>query len=192
MRIVNTLVLSTLWLTLAACNGDGKSPGNGNGKADSTCYAVSDCGDGLVCLAYGSSPGVCTPTCELNADACSANATCGGAGLVVDVCEPDDKRTKDGEVPSEDEVPRLPCDTDAECADVASDAICMNYRGHKDCTIPCEVESNCDLPSLGGITMDFLTCAEDESDPSRSGCVPDEACFANPMNCISFDFDPGF
>lgn len=187
MRNVVRNMIFGLSLAISGCGTDGG--GDDDGQEDSGCDVAADCGDGLVCLAYGSGPGTCVPTCEASASDCSAEATCGGSGLVVDVCEPNDARTPEGEVPAEEERPRLPCATDAECDAITGGSICVEWKGVKDCTIPCASEQACDLPSVGGITMDFLTCTPDEADTSRSGCVPDEACFANPMACVAF---PGF
>lgn len=63
--------------------------------------------------------------------------------------------------PEPEEEPRIPCMTDAECDALTAGAICVEWKGARDCTIPCTMETVCDLPAAGGIVFDFLTCLED-------------------------------
>lgn len=182
-----------LVLAFTACTGGSSStPAAANSVSEgNSCTSTNECRDGLACLAYGERDGTCVPECTASADDCGAEASCGGVGaLNVEVCQDDDDATPSDEVPAEEDRPRIPCTTDAECAEYGSDAICAEWMGIRDCTIACTTEATCDVPSVGGISVDLMTCIPDEADPSRSGCLPDEACFASPFNCI--DGFPGF
>ncbi|MEZ4240870.1 MAG: hypothetical protein R3F59_32880 [Myxococcota bacterium] len=101
------------------------------------------------------------------------------------MCQPDDERPADGEVPAEEERPRITCRTDADCAPYGADAVCAEWRGLRDCTLRCDVEDDCTPPTVVGVTVDFLTCIPDEGAPQRDACLPDEQCFADPMACIT-------
>ena len=123
-----------------------------------------------------------SPFCSASADACGAEATCGGVGMLsVDVCQ----EAPEEEAPTEEERPRIPCATDADCAEYGDLAVCAEWKGLWDCTIRCDVERDCAPPALGGVTFDFLACAEDEGDGSRTVCLPDEDCYAEPLSCMS-------
>lgn len=185
----NTSALALCLLaSLTACGGsdsDGDSGENDNSAA-MDCNVSSDCDDGFVCLEIAGSRG-CAPTCEGQADECGASGSCGGVGVTtVDVCQEKEATEPTAENPPEpEEQPRLPCETDADCSDIQAGLICVEFQGQKDCTIPCGVESDCDLPSAQGIEIDLLACEADEADASRTGCVPDLACFDNPASCIT-------
>lgn len=80
--------------------------------------------------------------------------------------------------------PRLPCKTDDNCQGAL---ICAEMMGHRDCTLPCTTEAQCDAPEVMGVKMDFLSCQVDEGDRKRKACLPKKACMANPMQCMSMD-----
>ncbi|MEZ4430196.1 MAG: hypothetical protein R3A51_21150 [Nannocystaceae bacterium] len=197
MKLLNLplLLLSLLAAPAAllpAC-GDGDATtdhGDGGDGADGDgCMFSSDCADALVCITVGDLGGVCTPQCSASADECGATASCSGVGaLSVNVCQDDPDPQSP---PKPEEQPKLPCMTDADCSELASGAICVEWKGERDCTIPCAAESDCDLPSAGGISVDFLACTADEADDARMGCVPDEACFADVLSCIGGVDIPG-
>ena len=169
-----------VWVGCAGEAGGDRGRGEDEGGA---CASNADCPEDTVCLAYGSEPGGCAPTCSASADACGAEATCGGVGLLsVDVCqEPADEEAP----PDEEERPRIPCATDADCGEYGDLAVCAEWKGLRDCTIRCDAERDCDPPALGGVSFDFLACSEDEGDASRTVCLPDEDCYADPMSCVS-------
>ena len=168
--------IAMLYVTVLGCGGEnGESGGVGQ-----NCETVTDCTGETVCVAIGSGESVCQLECSASADACGASGSCRGVGsLAVDVCvdEPD------GETPDPEEQPRIPCSTDAECEELSPGAICATFQGARDCTIPCEAESDCELPALGGSAPDFFTCAADEGDASRDACLPDLACLDDPLAC---------
>jgi hypothetical protein len=177
------------WVVVGAgCAGEG---GGGKGKGDDpSCNGNSDCPDGMACLSYGSGPGACAAECSASVDECGANASCSGVGsLSIEVCQQDEDLPEEGEAPSEDERPRIACQTDEDCAEYGSRAVCAEWQGLKDCTVLCEAEEDCTPPSMGGMTFDFMACLEDEGDRSRRACLPDEACFADPFSCMQM---PGF
>ena len=49
----------------------------------SVCSNAADCADGLACFDNGSGPATCAMICCPGDDACGADATCGGSGLLV-------------------------------------------------------------------------------------------------------------
>ena len=166
--------------SLVACGGSSSAP---------SCTTLSDCAAGTVCVSGGAAGSVCLPDCSLSASECSASATCTGVGSTsVSICEePEEEETSSGEqsTPDPEEEPRIPCKSDDECNALQAGLICAQFKGTKDCTIPCSQESDCDMPSVGGMTVDFMTCIADEANTSRTACLPDEACFTNPMDCIT-------
>lgn len=172
-------------LALTACGGGlANAPDNSVPPGDD-CLTSAQCQDGLVCLAYGSQTGTCVAECTASADACGAEATCSGVGAAsIDVCQDNDDITEPGQVPTEEERPRVACASDAECGELAPGTICVEWEGFAECTLPCSSEPECDTPAVGGFSADLLTCLPDEADPSRSGCVPDKACFADPLSCV--------
>ena len=171
-----------------ACGDDGDT-GSGSETAgesdtsDGACVSTEDCSAGNVCVAYGPAGGACTPQCSATVDECGGEASCAGVGATsINVCQEPQAE------PKPEEEPRIPCTSDAECEALESGLICVEFKGESDCTLPCSQESECDVPSVGGITSDFLTCLDDEGDPSRKGCVPDEACFMDPLSCTDLPF----
>ena len=191
--IYRTFYLFLAALLFTACGSDGSSDGGGAAPAQA-CSGQSDCPENYVCLTVAGES-YCQPNCTGSADACGARATCGSVGaLSIDVCQPEDDDSDNsggggmasGEnAPKPDEQPKLPCATDADCEQFEAGAICAEFEGQRDCTIPCEQESDCDMPSIGGFSVDFLTCLPDEGDNSRSACVPDAACFSDPLSCVT-------
>ena len=188
-----------------SCSEDESNTQNGNDPTPpQSCSGQSDCSDGYACVSVAG-VSYCQLTCSLSSDACGASASCGSVGATsVSVCQPEEESTDSNSgnasteesAPQPDKQPKLPCSTDADCAQFDESAICAEFQGTKDCTIPCTEERECDVPAIGGFSVDFLTCLPDESDQSRSACLPDEACFSNPLNCVTLpnanDFGDGF
>lgn len=173
-------VLSMALSPFAACSGDG--------TLNQSCETVSDCEGGTTCVRQGGAS-ACALTCTADVTACSAESEClGVASLNINVCaEP----TPEGETPQPEDQPKVVCTTDADCDAVFSGAVCGTFKGQRDCTIPCTQESDCDGPRVGGVSLDFLTCGADDTAPARDVCLPDEACFNDPLSCISgLDFGP--
>jgi hypothetical protein len=197
MRFFGVMVMvAGASLALASgCGGDDGGPngpdaggGTGTGTTGgpgSPCATAADCGENTICVSFGVGPGACTIECTANGDECSASGGCEGVGtLSVSVCndEPSDPNAP----PNPQAAPMLKCETDADCEELQAGTICAQWKGSKECTIPCSAETDCDTPSFEGVSVDFLACLEDEADSSRMACVPDEACFANPIDCIDF------
>lgn len=169
-----------LWACDSESSEGSSSASSGKGAS---CSTSSDCPDSQLCLET-SLGRYCTLNCSVSASECSGSAGCEGVGAIeVSVCNPDP--VTEDETPDAESQPSLPCQTDAECAAKVSSTICAEWQGERDCTIGCTQESECTPPSVAGVTMDFLTCATDEGDTSRTACLPDPACFTNPMSCIS-------
>ena len=154
-----------------------------------SCETLADCAAGTVCVNSGGAGSFCLPDCSISASECSASATCTGVGSTsVSICEEPKEETSSGgeqSAPEPEEEPRIPCKTDAECDALQSGLICAQFQGQRDCTIPCSQESDCDMPAVGGMSIDFMTCIADEGDSSRNACLPDVACFNNPMDCVT-------
>ena len=148
------------------------------------CSGQSDCGAESACVSANATT-VCQLNCSLDANLCGAEASCTGVGastMSVNVCQP---APEPEEEPVPEEQPSLPCSIDEDCQKFSSIAICAQYDGVRDCTIPCAQESDCDMPTVMGVNVDFMTCIPDEGDTTRMACLPDEACFADPMSCMS-------
>lgn len=156
------------------------------------CEAASECkGDVCVSLIDGNNPPIyCTQTCDNSQ--CPQGFVCDEqlfslVGLSFCRFAPKDQTPGEDPAPPE-EPPTLPCKTDKDC-DMGQ--VCASYGGERACSLPCSQESDCTPPSVGGITMDLLTCAKD--DDQRDVCLPDPACFPNPTTCIDgFPGIPGF
>ena len=175
---------ASLFAAAAGCASDGGTSGSGSGTRAEGCATGGEaCGDGFVCLRSGDES-ACAATCTGSADACGASASCAGVGVAsIDVCqEPAAAEPEANEEPAEP--PRVTCSTDADCEALAPGSVCGEWMGERDCTIPCAGESQCDLPSIGGIDADFLTCAEDQGSPGRDVCLPDPRCASNPSACV--------
>ena len=195
-----TMVLFVTCLAGIGCNG-GEDSGDIN---DTPCSGQSDCADGTACVRSGS-VSACQIECSADINACGASGTCSGVGSMgVNVCQPEPE-SDDGSSsssssssgssgggntaqPDPEEQPALPCSSDAECAKLEAGSICALFKGSRDCTIPCTQESQCDIPAMMGYSVDFFTCIADEGDTSRDACLPDEACFSNPMSCMNYSF----
>lgn len=80
--------------------------------------------------------------------------------------------------------PRLPCKTDDNCQGAL---ICAQMMGHKDCTLPCATNRQCEMPEMMGVKMDFMSCQLDEGNRGRKACLPKRKCLANPASCMSMD-----
>ena len=185
MKLNSRLFLPLAFISIIALVGCGVDEDD---SASKSCESTSECGDGTVCVAKGSGAGTCTLTCSGSLDECSATASCGGVGtLSVSVCQEDPEK---GETPAAQEQPRIPCKTDADCGGLHTGAICAEWQGERDCTIGCAVEEDCSIPEIGGMSVDFMTCIPDERpDQSRTACLPDQECFANPMLCVDMGED---
>jgi hypothetical protein len=172
---------------VVGCGGAG-APGEG-GEGD-RCAALADCGDELVCLAIGDEAPTCALTCSASADACGASAACAGVGaLEIDVCQPPESVADEEGAPAEEDRPSLPCRDDTECDALYPGAVCGTWRGARECTLPCADDAVCNPPEVMGVVTTFLECGLDEG-ADRDICVPNEACFADPLGCISFPGAP--
>lgn len=84
-----------------------------------------------------------------------------------------------------EEPPRLPCTKDGDCR---KGEVCAEFQGEKSCTIPCDVNKDCEI-SAGGMTIKFMECGTDES-KDRQVCLPNPDCFtgsiADFQSCYSF------
>lgn len=180
--------LGALTLSLTACGGgdDGASddPDDGDLKAtgEGPCDSPSQCeGDACVALLDGDNPpNYCTEPCS---GTCPDGFYCDGDTFALvgfSFC-------RYGDTPSEDppeEAPRRPCRADGECE---AGEICATWDGERSCTLPCGEESDCTPPPAGGFTFDYLTCGPDETaGQDRDACVPDPACFEDPLACTTF------
>lgn len=175
-----------LGLIFTGCDADVSGAADGTRKAGQSCARNAQCEAGTVCLAYGDlSDGFCALDCSVSASECRGSAQCAGVGGIgIDVCQEPEKVPEANEAPAEDERPRLPCSTDADCASLDANAICAEWKGAKDCTLQCNTDDVCNPPAIAGITTTFMTCIPDEGDASRNACLPNEACFSQPMSCI--------
>ncbi|MFN3200554.1 MAG: hypothetical protein ACE366_19300 [Bradymonadia bacterium] len=191
---LTALAMSALMITLIGCDdGDGDSGDTGGGAASGeysgdtaqACTTTADCEDGAVCVRLGDRT-TCHLDCSVEGNECSGSAGCEGVGTVsVDICQPPAEAPSEENPPAPEEEPRLPCQTDAECQVLDPTAICAQWRGARDCTIPCTMDSQCNPPSVGGISVSLLECATDEGDESRTACLPNAACIDDPQDCFS-------
>ena len=117
-------------------------------------------------------------------DECGASGQCAGVGVLeVNICQPEPDPMNP---PKAEEQPKIPCREDADCSNIHPEAICAQWRGARDCTLPCMDERVCDPPAIGGVTVDFVNCQDDErADQMRTACLPREECFNDPFSCIS-------
>lgn len=171
--LIGTLALSFSMITLAGCSADA--------AGGAGCATTSECGGSAVCLVVGGA-GTCAPTCSASASSCSGTAECSGVGVTsIDVCQ----QPQDPSMPgSPVDQPKVVCTTDAECNALQAGTICASFRGVRDCTIPCTVETQCDVPSVGGVSIDFYACGQDEAQTTRQACLPDPACIDAPASCV--------
>ena len=192
-QLLKAFCLSSILFLAVGCGGsDDESDGNGGAAPAQACSGQSDCPEEHACVTIAGES-FCQPTCNISADVCGSNASCGGVGVMsINVCTPaeeapaaSEEETTEEAAPAPEEQPSLPCGSDADCAEFDANAICAQFEGVKDCTIPCAEEADCDMPAIGGFSVDFLTCLPDEADSSRSACLPDAACFADPMSCVT-------
>lgn len=181
----------TVGLAFVGCGSDsgggGDSSGGdgaGGGAGGGACSSTGDCTGGTVCVVVAGNSGTCMPQCSGSANDCGVSSVCSGIGAVsVNICQAPPTAN---DPPKAEEEPRIPCVSDAECEALQAGTICAEFGGHKDCTIPCSVESDCDTPGLAGVSVDILTCIPDEAMTSRNACLPDEACFTNILSCMTF------
>lgn len=80
--------------------------------------------------------------------------------------------------------PRLPCKVDDHCQGAL---VCAQMMGHKDCTLPCKRNAQCEAPEIMGMKLDFLSCQLDEGNRARKACLPKRKCLSNPASCMSID-----
>jgi hypothetical protein len=186
LRQLNALLLAIGFgaLMLAGCGGESDT---GSGQA---CSLSSDCPSGELCLRVGDAA-ACAINCSVNADACGGSAGCEGVGqLSVNVCQ--EKKTETtGEPESPKEAPYIPCGSDKECSALEAGAVCAQWRGSRDCTITCTTSDACNPPAAGGVKTEFFACQPDESNTSRTVCLPREECFNDPTSCITYPMGPG-
>lgn len=167
---------------LAAC---GSSEDSSEAVA---CETSSECGS-AVCVRVGDAA-ACAPKCSVSANECSGGASCQGLGSVeVNVCAP---APKDPAQPTVEEQPRVSCKTDTDCSSLDSRAVCAEWNGLRDCTIPCTANDQCNPPSLDGMTkVEFYSCQPDQGQTTRTVCLPREECLTNPTNCITVNIPEG-
>ena len=116
-------------------------------------------------------------------------ADCEGGGIID---APDygtcDEACTDGEVCREGSCCAI-CKDDDDCED---GTVCATYMGERECTLECNIESDCTF-QVGPITADFSTCGADETPgASRDVCLPDPACYTgDPLACFT-GFPGGF
>lgn len=191
-RLLTLITIGSM--ALFGCGGDDSDGGSGSGSNNgqpagsvSGCMTASDCPEAHACIQIGNGPAGCVPTCSAMVDACGGSAQCAGVGaLDVNICQEEKPEPDPEDPPTPEEEPRIPCREDAECSELHPDAICAEWRGQRDCTIPCMNEEVCDPPAIAGITVDFMDCQDDQrSDKTRTACLPREECFNNPLDCIS-------
>jgi hypothetical protein len=179
--------LAALLLAIAACAGGDDGGDDDNRKlatGDGPCEAASQCrGDVCVALVDGNNPpNYCTQQCG-NGGSCPSGFWCDDQTFAIVGLE----FCRFGNTPTEEppaEPPRLPCRDDSDCE---GDEVCATFEGEPGCTLPCNAESECTPPSVGGFVVDFLTCGADQTPgASRQVCLPDPACYLNPTSCIRF------
>lgn len=177
-RMAVAVTLFTAIVAAGAC----ASGGTGSGE---DCAVSTDCALGEVCVRVGSAS-QCTTNCTASADECGGEASCEGVGSVgVNVCQEKKPEPSADNPPDPKEEPYLPCTSDAECGELASGAVCAEWKGSRDCTITCGQDSECNPPAVGGIGTSFFGCKPDESNTARTVCLPREECFDDPLSCIS-------
>ncbi len=160
----------------AAQNPNGKATGQG------PCDTSAECA-GDVCVAVidtGHPPVYCSQSCATAG--CPSGFFCDSqtfALIGLRYCRFGE--TQPSAPPAEP--PRLPCKIDADCD---NGQVCAESGGVRDCTLPCANEEQCTPPATGGFVFDFLTCKKD--DKARSVCLPDAACYSNPLNCTKSPF----
>lgn len=167
-------------------NNNNNNP-NPQGKATGAgpCEEASECkGDVCVALIDGNNPPVyCTQECT--AGSCPSGFFCDADTFAIvgrTFCRFGAEPAQGEEPAPPEEPPRLPCKQDSECE---SGEVCGTYMGERGCTIACAKEADCDIPSVGGITVDFLECAADSTaGKTRDVCLPRAECYANPQSCI--------
>lgn len=162
-------------IVFAACAGSGTG-------SNAPCTVSTDCSGGEVCVRVGSES-ACTIDCTVSVDACGGEASCEGVGKVgVSVCA---EKKADETQPDPKEEPFLPCTSDAECSKLASGAVCAQWMNLKDCSVTCSTDAECNPPAVGGVSTAFFGCKPDESNTSRTVCLPREECFNDPTSCIT-------
>jgi hypothetical protein len=160
-------------------NPQGKATGQG------PCAEGDECrGDVCVAIIDGNNPpNYCTQTCT--AGSCPSGFFCDAdtfALVGLSFCRFGGDPPQGEPAPAPEEPPRRPCKDDSGCD---SGEICATYEGERGCTIACTQESQCDIPSVGGITVDFLECAPDPTPgQTRDACLPRAECYTNPQSCI--------
>ncbi len=192
--LAHRALLSMFVLGAVACGDSaGENSQNADGGSANTdlkatgegpCESPSEC-EGGVCVALidgNHPPEYCTQECG----SCPGGFYCDSDTLALvglTFCRFGD--TPNTPPPPPKEPPRLPCKSDAECG---NGLVCATYMGKSDCTLPCTSEDACAV-SLGGVTIDLDTCAQDQTPGmDRLVCLPDPACFPDPTSCISLPF----
>ncbi len=153
-----------------------------------SCETANDCAGNEVCVGLDGAA-TCHIQCSANANECGGSASCQGIGGVsLDVCkEKKDEPSGSGGGDSTAEQPQedwLRCTADADCAAYDPSAVCGKWRGFSYCTVACQGDNDCNPPSVGGVTTNFIACTADEGNAARTICVPRESCFDDPTSCI--------
>lgn len=166
-------------------NTNGSNNVNASGKAtgEGPCGEPSECKNN-VCVAIidgNNPPNYCTQQCS-GSNPCPSGFWCDSETFQLvglSFCRFGATEPENPEPPSEP--PKLPCKTDDDCE---GDTVCAEFQGERECTITCTSETDCDVPSVGGISVDLLTCGQDEGQ-DRTVCLPDLDCYPNVASCIS-------
>lgn len=150
-----------------------------------SCETASECG-ASVCVRVDEAAS-CVPRCSVGGNDCSGEASCQGVGsLSVNVCVRKQKAATASDPPEQKEQPRLPCKTDTDCTPLDSRAICAQWHGRRDCTIPCTSDDVCTEPEIAGVAVNFESCQSDEGNTARRACLPRAECESDPRSCVSY------
>lgn len=169
-----------LGLAALACEASDADEDAFTPTGEGPCQEADEC-SGLVCVAIptDSPPIYCSEPCD---GGCPSGFYCDTSTFALvglEFCRVGaDEPPPTPEPPSEP--PRLPCNEDDDCE---GGLVCATFGGERDCTIPCAAESDCTPPTVAGVTIDVLTCGDDEG-ADRTVCVPDLACYPNVASCI--------
>ncbi len=157
-------------------NPDGLQTGDG------PCEEASECG-GDVCVAVidGDNPPVyCTEQCTPGS--CPSGMYCDEdlfALLDMAVCRFGDE---DEPPPNTSTPPEVVCQDDADCE---GDLICAQLGDIRGCAVPCDDDTDCDIPPVNGVQLDLAVCGQE--DGGRQVCVGDPDCYPDLQSCV----DPG-
>lgn len=187
---ITCMVAVALFLILQCCS---SGNGNGDGKkstGEGPCQEAEECSDGVCLEVNGDS--YCSRECgDCPSDMVCDDTLFGALGLSFCVKSPPDSP---GQPPAPTEPPRVPCTSDDECRVIDPGLVCATFEGKRDCTISCTDTSQCHFSmSQAGIdiSLEFLSCQQDQGDSSRNVCLPDPACEGAAFsNCVTYNINP--